>query len=841
MESHYPRGLFCPEREEEECRQHQQPLQQPPPPHQQHFASYSIDLPYHAHSQHQSEFPLDQPFRAFSQSHPAAPMLSMVKHDSGHVAPTQILPQPSLPVRGQRVKPSSVLANYPLAINQTHKAFEERNIPPITPHEDVSGRNTLPVALPLSVVLSCDGAIATPTCESIVARAMPLTTSQSSVPERNIQPTSVLKSVVESRSLPITLNKSAQSSDTQQQDQPALVSTPSSPCSRSSFTESQPSLSQQVHASPPFPDDPVSDAPLLATVHLKKTVPLDLPSSCALHVSKENDVIRVVAKEMMEKGAEFGPIKGSLLDVEEGWSKETSWEICVSGRVYHYIDGRKTWMSHVRCAQSEEEQNMEAYQFYGEIYFRNTKVIEPGSELKVFYGKEYMKHIGIKTELNELDFDQDAQKFCCSLCKHLFSSSKMILRHITCEHTDGKEKDKLSLKSRKIGVKKHIKVTIGSKHLFKARKRTRKKKDSEFKCETCKKVFASSGRLKAHEQFHDYDQDHTCPVCGKRQKNAQAWAKHMMLHKPVNEARTHKCSECNGRYKSKAALRKHAHQIHGYPCRLCSERFARRGDCRKHELTHQAFIPPPAAVEYLVAEAAPDKPLDMLGKSANYHQLRYQCRYCPNRYSDHRTAKIHEREVHTREGTFKCSQCTKVFSCASRLKAHLLIHEQTYIYRCTFCPRSFASESALNSHQGEHNGLKPVKCDVCGKGFKSRRQFLAHKRRVHSNRPKRYFCSFCSFGFAERSDLRRHEERHRGIRRYSCPECEKTFTSNTSLTAHVQALHSKEKPFSCAICGISFALNYKYTLHMVKHNLQVNGSSISECSTSTTAPEIVSS
>ena len=56
----------------------------------------------------------------------------------------------------------------------------------------------------------------------------------------------------------------------------------------------------------------------------------------------------------------------------------------------------------MECASFAEEQNLEAYQSYGEIYFKTTKVIEPGSDLKVFYSEEYASHVGFKMKLDEL-------------------------------------------------------------------------------------------------------------------------------------------------------------------------------------------------------------------------------------------------------------------------------------------------------------------------------------------------------------------------------------------------------------------------------------------------------
>ena len=70
-----------------------------------------------------------------------------------------------------------------------------------------------------------------------------------------------------------------------------------------------------------------------------------------------------------------------------------------TGRLSHFVDARdpshSNWMRYVNCARSEEEQNVTAYQFSGQIYYRSFKPITPGMELLVWYGQEYAKELGI--------------------------------------------------------------------------------------------------------------------------------------------------------------------------------------------------------------------------------------------------------------------------------------------------------------------------------------------------------------------------------------------------------------------------------------------------------------
>jgi hypothetical protein len=52
-------------------------------------------------------------------------------------------------------------------------------------------------------------------------------------------------------------------------------------------------------------------------------------------------------------------------------------------------------MRFVNCARCEDEQNVIAYQYHGEIYYRVYKEIEVEGELLVWYGDEYAEQLGI--------------------------------------------------------------------------------------------------------------------------------------------------------------------------------------------------------------------------------------------------------------------------------------------------------------------------------------------------------------------------------------------------------------------------------------------------------------
>lgn len=51
---------------------------------------------------------------------------------------------------------------------------------------------------------------------------------------------------------------------------------------------------------------------------------------------------------------------------------------------------------YVNCARDDEEQNLVAFQYRGQIFYRTCQVIRPGCELLVWYGDEYGAELGIK-------------------------------------------------------------------------------------------------------------------------------------------------------------------------------------------------------------------------------------------------------------------------------------------------------------------------------------------------------------------------------------------------------------------------------------------------------------
>ena len=81
------------------------------------------------------------------------------------------------------------------------------------------------------------------------------------------------------------------------------------------------------------------------------------------------------------------------------------------GRVVYYVNGKDerygNWLRYINCSRTESEQNLVAFQYHGQIYYRAYKDIINGDELLVWYGDEYARDLGIVSadikDENEID------------------------------------------------------------------------------------------------------------------------------------------------------------------------------------------------------------------------------------------------------------------------------------------------------------------------------------------------------------------------------------------------------------------------------------------------------
>ncbi|KAF5891892.1 histone-lysine N-methyltransferase PRDM9-like, partial [Clarias magur] len=149
----------------------------------------------------------------------------------------------------------------------------------------------------------------------------------------------------------------------------------------------------EVHGSPLFIPD--TSVPMEVSDRARQTLPpgLEIQESSIPHAG-----LGVFNKgETVPVGAHFGPYQGELVDRNEAMNSEYSWVICKSRQCEEYIDAKRemhaNWMRYVNCGRNDDEQNLVAFQYRGQILYRCCRPIDPGQELLVWYEEEYAKDL----------------------------------------------------------------------------------------------------------------------------------------------------------------------------------------------------------------------------------------------------------------------------------------------------------------------------------------------------------------------------------------------------------------------------------------------------------------
>uniref|UniRef100_A0A667WQQ4 C2H2-type domain-containing protein n=1 Tax=Myripristis murdjan TaxID=586833 RepID=A0A667WQQ4_9TELE len=128
-----------------------------------------------------------------------------------------------------------------------------------------------------------------------------------------------------------------------------------------------------------------------------------------------------------------------------------------------------------------------------------------------------------------------------------------------------------------------------------------------------------------------------------------------------------------------------------------------------------------------------------------------------------------------------------------------------------FCPicvgRSFVNANKLARHMRTHTKEKPFSCPICAMTFSQSYHMTRHLRNQHS--AGQYVCSKCGTGLKSWAELADHRRTH-CPELLSCPDCDKKFEKSS---LHMRT-HTKDKPFSCPICAMTFSQSYHMTRHL---------------------------
>ncbi|XP_028705194.2 histone-lysine N-methyltransferase PRDM9 [Macaca mulatta] len=557
-------------------------------------------------------------------------------------------------------------------------------------------------------------------------------------------------------------------------------------------------------------------------------------------------------------GLHFGPYEGRITQDEEAANNGYSWLITKGRNCYEYVDGKDkswaNWMRYVNCARDDEEQNLVAFQYHRQIFYRTCRVIRPGCELLVWYGDEYGQELGIKWGSKwkkELMAGREPKPEIhpCPSCCLAFSSQKFLSQHVERNHstqnfpgpsarrlfqpenlcsgdqnqeqqysdprscndkTKGQEiKERSKLLNKRTWPKEISRAfssppkgQMGSSRVGERMMEEEYRTGQKVNPENTGKLFVGVGISRIAKVKYG--------ECGQGFSDKSDVIIHQRTH---TGEKPYLCRECGRGFSRKSSLRCHQRTHTGekpYLCRECGRGFRDNSSLRYHQRTHTGEKP------YLCRECG-------RGFSNNsglcYHQRThtgekpYLCRECGRGFSDNSSLHRHQR-THTGEKPYLCRECGRGFSNNSGLRYHQRTHTGEKPYLCRECGRGFSNNSGLRHHQRTHTGEKPYLCRECGRGFSQKANLLRHQRTHTGEKP--YLCRECGRGFSNNSGLRYHQRTHTGEKPYLCRECGRGFSNNSGLRHH-QRTHTGEKPYLCRECGRGFSQKANLLRHQRTH------------------------
>lgn len=365
----------------------------------------------------------------------------------------------------------------------------------------------------------------------------------------------------------------------------------------------------------------------------------------------------VSAKQHIPVGTWIGPYEGKRInpeDVKPSMDSSYLWEIYKDGQILYYLDATdensSSWMRFIKCARHRSEQNLFAFQYCGNIYYRAFTDIPVGTELLVWYEDIYPQYFGIPISIHDLN-----------------STGSRPYPVMATTYTDGQQVSPIPPPSITAGKQASAQLqtssnrrspsdspptrptqtpsaTEGEVHVKKqARKENIKRKcedsngsNKKAKMKNTPKTDGPKEMLRKLEEARLKDlQDKTELPC--------EWPRvadgEFILEN--GEPKIWHCGQCDKSFAQRSLLQMHIcarNPNRPYQCGHCSQEFAHPNELRTHAVIHSGKKP-------------------------------FKCGFCSRTFAGATTLNNHVR-THTGERPFTCNKCYKTFSQASQLSKH---------------------------------------------------------------------------------------------------------------------------------------------------------------------------
>ncbi|XP_031716278.1 PR domain zinc finger protein 12 [Anarrhichthys ocellatus] len=265
---------------------------------------------------------------------------------------------------------------------------------------------------------------------------------------------------------------------------------------------------------------------------VQKLSSLVLPSEVIIAQSSiPGEGLGIFSKTWIKAGTEMGPFTGRVLSPEHVdllKNNNLMWEVFNDdGTVRYFIDAsqedQRSWMTYIKCARNEQEQNLEVVQIGSSIFYKASETIPPDQELLVWYGNTQNTFLGIP---GVPGIDEEQLKKTRNEDSH------------SCEGPSS-------------GSPPACTTTA-----------------SRMRCVICHRGFNSRSNLRSHMRIHTLDKPFVCRFCNRRFSQSSTLRNHVRLH---TGERPYKCHVCQSAYSQLAGLRAHQKSARHKPAAHAAE------------------------------------------------------------------------------------------------------------------------------------------------------------------------------------------------------------------------------------------------------------------------------
>ncbi|XP_050072315.1 zinc finger protein 33A-like [Anopheles maculipalpis] len=265
------------------------------------------------------------------------------------------------------------------------------------------------------------------------------------------------------------------------------------------------------------------------------------------------------------------------------------------------------------------------------------------------------------------------------------------------------------------------------------------KRNHRYRCELCQQTFKRRDELDRHNFSHTGVPAYPClePGCGKGYSNRSHLLRHTRtahLDRPVSTHPDVDCKHpnCTMKFASQHAMKRHYQVKHvlgkPYACDVCSERFWRKLQLKRHKVHHTGQYPHRC-------EHCSQGFVSL--RSMRNHRCKHnaqKCTDCPKEFLRWSELVAHRRLEHPTE--FRCEQCDKLFHTKRNLNLHGRVHraqDERMVYECPHagCPRFYEHARNLYAHvRAKHDKRVEHVCPVaeCGRLLATKQKLDQHRK-----------------------------------------------------------------------------------------------------------------